>query len=615
MLLLVVAVMPLVVRFTEVSAAPELVALLVTERYGDFFSVYKGWMLGIPAAVMAFYAIADALGAGLTRAKLIELVKSPPVAAACVFLFMALVSTIFSSYRHTSWHGTVERGEGMFILLAYFIVFFSAMNFIRAGWHAKVIVYGLAFSSIIMGLLGLSQFVGRDFFMTPFGAWLVMGQWGAPPTQEFSNAYGTLYNTNTLGKYAAMVAPIMLACALAYDGRKWMRLVFLAGGVLMLVGGVMGSSSVGGLVGIAAAVGVTVLTLVCRFFYQLRYKKEELDTGRRNALTWLVSGAVLAALVVGLLFVPTVNQRLDFMLGRVEDAIRREPRVTYDYIFEGDRLTVTRQDDKVFSLVLLEEPYGQYDKLWQIYDASGQPIPVRSRELPPREPGQPRPPYPITYTYDIPGHRRLTMQQQLEGHVIVHNFILFFHEGSIFARAANGAVIDLAVPIPAIGFYGNETWGSNRGHIWSRTLPLMPARTIIGSGPDTYTLVFPQNDVIGKARFHGHPYIPIDKAHNVYMQAWVTTGGISALALIFLFGFYLFSTFVALVRSRMSEGMFIFGLRFGLLAGISAFTVSALATDSTIGSSGVFYLLLGLGYGVNYLVGRVGRVGRSTLPA
>ena len=74
------------------------------------------------------------------------------------------------------------------------------------------------------------------------------------------------------------------------------------------------------------------------------------------------------------------------------------------------------------------------------------------------------------------------------------------------------------------------------------------------------------------------------------------------MALIFLFGYYALTTFVSLVRTNKKEGNFLHGLRFGLLAGISAFSVAAMATDSTIGSTGVFFVLLGLGYGVNFYV-------------
>ncbi|MCL2405275.1 MAG: O-antigen ligase family protein [Defluviitaleaceae bacterium] len=604
MLLIVIGIMPIVVRHTHVMSAPELTALIGWETRPDFFAFYKGWALGIPAIIMAFYAISDWLITGLSKNKIIDMIKPPPIAAACVFLFMALVSTIFSSYRHTSWFGAVERGEGMFTLLAYFIVFFSAMYFAKTDKHVKTIMYGLAFSSIIMGLIGFSQFVGRDFFATTLGGWFVFGTWGDIPSQSLAHAYGTLYNSNTFGIYTAMTAPILLACALVYNGRKWVRAIFLAGGVLMLIG-VMGSGSVGGLIGTATAVAVTVVTVVCRFFYQKRQRKhdntqDEMHISTRSTFTWVVSGVVLVALMVGLFAVPMVNQRLHFLLGRVQHAMRREVVPTYNYIVEDNHLTVQWHDNEIFTLILSgAQPNGIQ---WDLYDAAGHPIPQASQEVVDVSVDGGN----ITsFAYNIPGHRNLTLINY-EHFVVVHNLVMLLHEGRIHAlNANNNDFIDLTVPIPAIGFTGNETWGSGRGHIWSRTIPLMPRRTIIGSGPDTYALIFPQHDVIGKMRFHASPYIPLGMAHNVYMQTWVTTGGVSALALIFLFGYYLLTTFISVVRSRMREGVFVFGLRFGLLAGISAFCVSALATDSTIGSSGVFYLLLGLGCGVNVMVNKI----------
>jgi len=616
MLLVVIAIMPIIVRFTVVYAAPELVALLGQVRYPDFFSVYKGWALGIPVVVMAFYTVSDWVIGGVTKDRFLASIKSPPIAAACLFLFMALLSTIFSSYRHTSWFGTAERNEGMFTLLGYFIVFFAAMHYVKAAKHAKLLMYGLAFSSIIMGLIGLSQFIGRDFFATTFGMWLVMGEWGATMDHRFTIAHGTLYNPNTFGIYTAMTAPILLACALAYDGRGWIRAIFLAGGVLMLIG-VIGSGSVGGLIGIVTAVMVAAITLACRFIYQMRLRqKEEMEGGElakeRNTstITWLIGAAVLMALLIGLFFVPTINQRLNFLLERVQHAVRREVVPTYSYTVDGNRFIVRWQDTEKFTLVLLEEPYGPDNLRWHIYDASGQPIPVINRTASTAPAGESPPPWRAEFTYDIPGHSQLIIQCW-EGYwedydfFTVHGLAIFLYDGRIHAHLLNATKTDLTIPIPAIGFEGNETWGSNRGHIWSRSFPLMARRTIIGSGPDTYVLVFPQHDVLGKLQFHRNPYTTIGMAHNVYLQTWITTGGISALALIFLFGYYLLTSFISIVRSRMKEGMFIFGLRFGLLAGISAFCMSAMATDSTIGSSGVFYLLLGLGFGVNFIVDMV----------
>jgi len=127
---------------------------------------------------------------------------------------------------------------------------------------------------------------------------------------------------------------------------------------------------------------------------------------------------------------------------------------------------------------------------------------------------------------------------------------------------------------------------------------MMPRRILIGTGPDTYINVFPQHEMVAKQRFFRNPYQVVDKAHNLFLQTWITTGGISAILLFGLFGHYLFTTFWSLLKSREEE-LFSYGLRLGLLTGISAFVMSSNATDSTIGSTGVFFVLLGVGYGMN----------------
>jgi len=629
LLLIVIAIMPLVVRFAIIVAPPELFALFGRELYGDFFSYYKGWALGIPATIIALNCIFEYFTGGIKNIDFKAIFKSPVVIASAVFLLMALISTLFSSYRHTSWHGTADRGEGIFILFAYFIVLFAAMFYVKGSKHAKLLMYGFAFSSIIMGLIGLSQFMERDFFLTSFGQWVLTvglsqqildaiaaegGVGGA-----FEIAYGTLYNPNTFGKYTAMAAPILFACALAYDEKRdWkailIRLAFFVGGGLMLVG-VFGSRSLGGFIGIGAAIGITLVTVICRLLYQFnRRKAEKLQLSReqfqgqaspsRKAIGWAVGVAAIGLLGLGLFFVPAVNQRVDLALERLQASIMSEPAPVNTMAFDGDSFTMITDGYERFTMVLdrLGEPLpGPMGALiareqWHIYDTNGQLVPLASRTGPPE--GEE---WPYTYVYAIPGYRSISIES-FPDFIIYRGLAMTFSEGRVYALDIVGNMIDMAEPIPAIGFYGRETWGSNRGHIWSRSFPLMPSRTIIGSGPDTYVQVFPQHDVIGKMFSHGSPYTLMDKAHNVYMQTWINTGGISTIALIFLFGYYLFTTFVSLIRSNMKEGIFLHGLRFGLLAGISAFCVAAMATDSTIGSSGVFYLLLGLGFGVNMIV-------------
>ena len=627
MLLMVVAIMPIVVRLAIVQSSPELFAMSGVMLHANFFSHYKGWFLGIPAVVVTFYALSDWLTDGYTQVDIKTLLKDPPVIAALVFLLMVLISTIFSSYTHTSLLGTPTRGEGMFTLFAYIIVMFAAMYHVREGRHAKVLMYGFAFSSIIMGLVGISQFAQRDIFTTGFGQWLTTGNAEAGVTSPFITAYGTLYNPNTFGKYTAMATPILLACALVYDGRRWVKPIFFAAGALMLVG-VFGSRSLAGFIAISVAVGVVVVTLVCRFVYQIIARRNDEDappiTGRRIA-GWILGVVVIAALCVGLYFVPPVNQRLEVALTRLEAAMRAEPRPIDDIIFDGDRFTVITEGYERFTFVIDADnalPDAQLN--WRVYCANGIEIPIR-RQIPPTATGGgPAPQWPITYQYNVPDLGR-TFFQRFESHFVYRNIALTFHNGRFYSMIPYFELIDatqppeqdnifvgvdfvdMSEPVPSMGFEGRGHWGSYRGYLLSRTFPLLASSAVIGSGPDTFIMAFPQHDVVGKLIYLRNPYIPVDKAHNIFLNTWVTTGGISAMALLFLYMHYLLTTFVSIVRSKVKTGSFIFGLRIGLLAGISAFCMGAMATDSTIGSTGVFYVLLGLGYGVNMIVKRLER--------
>jgi len=627
LLFIVVAIMPLAVRITWIPYPPELMAMYNFPEPGmpDFFSYYKGWFLGVPVVFILIYAILEYFTDGFANLNFKALLKSPVVIASGVFLLMVILSTLFTSYRHTSWHGTVDRGEGLWILFAYFVIFFTAMFYLRKAKHAKLLMYGLAFSSIIMGLIGLSQFIERDFFSSAFGQWFL--RLGVPQDlraevintggidTRFIFSYGTLYNPNTFGKYTAMIAPIMLALAFAFDEKGWKglcgRIAFLLAGGLMLVG-VFGSRSLGGFVAAGATVGIVIVTFVCRFFYQMYKRRKEdaaePDSIRRPWVSWAVGISVAGVVAISLLFVPIINERLSLVISRFDEALRGERLPLDDLVFDGNRFTYVRGGQEQFTLVLEGEwedsdgpniglPPGD---VLRMYDANSHPIPPANR-IPPFQDE-------IHYTYDfvVPGFGNLRIPVFPSEGIVFQNIQMFLIEDRIYALAANVTdVIDMHERVPSVGFGGREHWGSNRGFIVSRTLPLLPSRTIIGSGPDTFTLVFPQHDIIPKMLLFGNPHVQVDKAHNVYLQTWVTTGGISALAQIFLFSFYLFLAFMQIVRSDIKEGKFLFGLQVGLFAGISAFAVGALSTDSTIGSSGVFYVLLGLGYGAVFLVKRM----------
>ena len=612
MLTIVAGLMPIIVRFAFRPIPPELIPIrqdLVREYgsaiYPDVFSYWKGWFVLAPAAIIAFYCISD----WATHGKMPDFksfFKKPPVILSLVYLLFVIISAFASDYFHTSWIGTIERGEGAFMWLAYFVIFFAAMLYTREPRFVKPILFGLIFSSIIMGLIGVTQFMGRCFFDTRLADILVTtGTLADSVSSVFTIAHGTLYNPNTFGKYTAMLTPVLLMAALTYEGKRHVNILLLIAGALMLLG-VFGSSSLGGLVGIVTAAGVLTGTYVCGLIY--RWKSGATIAFMGLSAKWLAfaAGGIIMATAIAILVIPPLNSRVMHLFNRLGVAMRAETSATHNYIFEDDTLTIYRGQDRLVSFTV----HGLGIRNWiTAYDADGNVIPYALREeeilqgAPTQEGGQPQLIPRTTYSFNVPGYRDITLTK--DPHLFLYHhrngtiFVLTFDEGRIYGiYGLDGSIIDFAEEIPAWGFYGRETWGSNRGYIWSRTFPMMPSRILIGSGSDTYINVFPNHGIIANQRFFHNPHMIIDKAHNLFLQTWVTTGGISAIALFALFGHYLFTTFWSLVKSK-GEQLFSYGLRLGLLTGISAFVMSSMATDSTIGSTGVFFVLLGVGYGIN----------------
>jgi hypothetical protein len=612
MLAVVVGIMPLIVRVAVRATSPDLRFLSFGEEYADVFVFWKSVFIIAPAIVILLYNAFDWLTGGkMPNFKLY--LKNVPVILSIVYLVFVLVSAIASSYSHTAWLGTKARDEGAVMWLVYFVVFTAAMFYVRRPKYAKPILWGLTFSSVIMGLIGVSQLVGRDFFSTAFAQNLItLGvDRVAAIDARFDIANGTLFNPNTFGKYTAMVAPVLLICGVVYDGKRAAKILMLFGGALMLVG-VFASSSLGGLVGISAAVAVFVVTFLCNFVYgkiknvnvNENVNNANLQKGKNSASEQdklrvgrvaIMFGGLVAVVILALLFIPPLNNRVTTLFTRLGEAAAAETTTAERFVFDGEGVYVYRGGGRVFSMTVYT--MDRFDNWMAVRDGAGQEI-LPAAQTPMTHEA------PASYTFNIPGFTNIIVNRYSDAFTIspegqINPFFLTFYEGKVYGLMLDFVTrVDLSQPVPAWGFEGRETWGSSRGYIWSRSFPLMPRRVIIGSGPDTFINVFPHYDMVGLQLAFDNPYQIVDKAHNLFIQTWVSTGGISAIALFALFAHYLFTTFVGLVKSK-GETPLTYGLRLGLLAGISGFVMSSMATDSTIGSTGVFFVLLGMGYGLN----------------
>ena len=130
--------------------------------------------------------------------------------------------------------------------------------------------------------------------------------------------------------------------------------------------------------------------------------------------------------------------------------------------------------------------------------------------------------------------------------------------------------------------------GSARGYIWSRTIPLLKENLIIGSGPDTFALEFPQHEYDMKYQLYYTDRIIVDKSHNLFMQIFVEMGGVAACASMLLLAMlYRSGNYSARVRSYS----------LALLAAIGAFVFS----DLTVLTAPFLLIIIGVLCGNMYL--------------
>ena len=164
----------------------------------------------------------------------------------------------------------------------------------------------------------------------------------------------------------------------------------------------------------------------------------------------------------------------------------------------------------------------------------------------------------------------------------------------------NGDETDDIEKPESIGFAGNERFGSARGYIWSRTLPMLKNALLLGYGPDTYAIEFPQNDYIGKIRAYGTAQMIVDKPHNAYLQIAANTGVLSLIAVLVLWGFYIVQSLRLYIRSM--DGSFVRLSGAGIFVAVCGYLTAAFFNDSVVGIAPVFWVLLGLGFVCNRMV-------------
>lgn len=578
----------------------------------DFFSYYKMIAVITCAVIVLVLLIYRVFSQALAVKR--TMIYIPML----VYSIMVLISYFTSDYKEFAWLGWNDRFEGTAVLLSYMILLFYVVNSVNTEKAVKWVLYPVGVTSALLGLLGISQAMNKDFFRTNLGQklivpnatttdgskiWDLIDQASAAGGQylkfTFQNKeiYQTVYNINYVSFYLTLLIPIfglLFIHAIMKGKEEQLSKKVIWGGLFaLLIYNLIGAASSGGFLGMAIVVLLAVIIL------------------NKKIIAWWKPLSVLiiiTVLVGGITYdrwLPELTNTFKVMHTEsavtTEETGAAEPTSVGHLDFlqtKGDKITVGYNGETIIFVTNPKNPSNISAK-----DAEGKEVAFTIQTSPSKSP---------VYKMKDERFKDITVRPALDSDKNVYIIIGIndvdwpFHLDRDGVQYLNG--IGKLTPldkIEGIGWKNNQEFGSGRGYIWSRTIPMMKKTIFVGYGADTYCIYFPQNDYVGKynsGAFTSVKDIIVDKPHNMYMGMWIGTGGISLIAFLALMIIYFIQSVQVFWRNKYDRFIDFAGI--GIFLGLMGFAFTGFVDDSSVSVMPMFYGLLGTGIAINMILKR-----------
>ena len=572
-IILIMSVIPFIVRLKEYKTnLSNFPWFTYNDIYTDFFLYYKQIFFLITVFIMAAIVIYRAY------ADRQNIVYSKILIPLAVYAAFALLSSIVSKYRSYSFRGIYEQFESIFVLLGYCLIVYYCMQIIKTEEDVRIIVNCFVVSIIIMSLLGLTQYIGKDFFASDFGLKTILPRehWSTRDSVQFkfeeNRVYLSFFNPNYVGSYSAMAISFLLVLASLTRKKKWMIPIYLLAAVGITIS-LIGSKSKTGIIALAIA-GIFTLVMLSKYIIKYFY-------------------FTIPAILLILSIISLYNKANDnVLINQIKQATvftKSEPALE-DIITKDDKVIIKYNNSQLYIQFVIEDNYGNFI----VIDDNGNPIMMEYD--------------PITNVFIIQDDRFSNFSLGMDYYenlpifyVTIDNYNWFFtnqtSDGSYYYLNKFGKP-DKIITAPHAVFSGYERYASGRGYIWSRTIPLLKKYIFLGSGADTYVMAFPQQDYVNLYNY-GYGDQLLTKPHNLYLQVGVQTGLISLIAFLVFYSMYFISSVRLYFKGKYKSYYAQVGIAI-LVASVS-YMVLGLANDSSITVAPVFWSLIGLGLAVNRL--------------
>lgn len=569
----------------------------------DFFSYYK--MAAI--LICAILALVILLYKVFTQSFFIK--RNFAYIPMVVYTALVLLSYAFSEYKIFSLWGYNDRFEGVVSIVGYMVLLFYIINAVKTEKNVKWIVYSVGVFSALLGILGLTQAFGHDFFRTAIGKKLITPSWFWDQLDKlnftFQNKqiYQTVYNINYVSFYLTLLVPLfgMLFIRSVMRGKEealWKKILW---GALftLLVFNLIGSVSSGGYLGM-------LIILILGFIVL-----------NKRVIIWRKPVIILFALAILMCFANAeqlqseFNAAKGFLGNKTSVSVPGKPQAStskaavtqnaaaaekahIDFIDTyGNDIKVSINGNEMIITTFPDDPSSVIVK-----DKSGKKIPFK---LISAEAG---------YLHGFLDDRfaMCTLRPAIDDNGNKY-YLLYIDDsewpfrltkdGPLFVNDL-GSLVDLD-PIKQIGFENNPNFGSGRGFIWGTTIPMLKDTVLIGHGPDTFAAYYPQKNYVGKYNAGWDLNIIVDKPHCMYLGMATNTGIISLIAMLILWGIYIIQSIRLYFRKDYGTDFNTYAGA-GIFLGVCGFLVAALVNDSSVSVMPLFYGLLGTGIAINMIL-------------
>ncbi|PYG87159.1 O-antigen ligase-like membrane protein [Ruminiclostridium sufflavum DSM 19573] len=574
-LALILLIVPMIVFMRSVPVEGIADNFYSAKSANDFFSYYKtSWFIAF-TVVSIFFAL------HYLFVKKIKVKSSFFFVPLLIYFLFVFLSSSFSEYHDVAFNGFIDRFEGFWTISCYIIVCLIAAHFITYDKDIKLLFGSLGICSLILCLLGLSQFFGFDFLQTNFMKHVML-------PQKYENlisslnfkfpekyVYLTLFNPNYVGSFCALVLPICIVILLL-SKNKYMKIISGSLSALLLANLIF-SRSTTGYIGVFVALLCLVVLLRKRIFkYWLPVLALILCcTGVFTYLNYSYSGIITKELIN---LLPKKQASIGLVHGKYKNIT--------DMTLNKNKMTIYMNSTPINVI------FDTQDSTLSFLDNDGKAVNYRAN-----------PSNKNHLLFDQTNF--IGLQLNINNSVLAISsprtiyYVTIDDTGSFKFLNSGGNPVDIETA-ESFGFQGYETWASSRGYIWSRTIPLLKDTVLLGHGPDTYAIYFPQNDFKGKLITFSSPNTLVDKPHNMYLQMAINTGLVSLLAFLVFVLWYIINSFKLYFNPKNSDSFYYMAGSACLLS-VIGFLVVGLANDSNINVSPIFWIILGIGFASNRL--------------